>query len=47
MPESLKEHPGGGKEKALEAPADLYKPIFSSLGPMGHVNLLLDVKVTS
>jgi hypothetical protein len=31
----------------MEAPADLYEPTFSSLGPIGHANLLLDVKVGS
>jgi hypothetical protein len=31
--------------KAMEAPTDLYEPTISSLGPIGHVNLLLDVKV--
>jgi hypothetical protein len=41
-----KEHPGGEK-KALKAPTDLYEPTISSLGPTGHVNLLLDVKVIS
>jgi hypothetical protein len=43
---SQKEHLGG-KKKAVEAPIDLYEPIFSSLGPIGLVNLLLDAKVTS
>jgi hypothetical protein len=37
----------GGKKKALEAPINLYKLTFSSLGPTSHVNLLLDVKVIS
>jgi hypothetical protein len=46
MPGSRKEHPGG-KKKALEAPTNLYEPTFSSLGPTGHVNLLLDIKVIS
>jgi hypothetical protein len=45
-PGCQKEHLGG-KKKAMEAPTDLYEPIFSSLGPAGHVNLLLDVKVIS
>jgi hypothetical protein len=36
-----------GKKKALEAPTNLYEPTFSSLGPTGHVNLLLDIKVIS
>jgi hypothetical protein len=31
----------------MEAPTDLDEPTFSSLGPSGHVNLLLDVKVIS
>jgi hypothetical protein len=34
-------------ENAIEAPTDLYKLTISSLGPTGHVNLLLDVKVIS
>jgi hypothetical protein len=41
-----KEHPGG-KKKSMEAIIDLYEPTFSSMGPTGHVNLLLDVKVIS
>jgi hypothetical protein len=44
--ESRKEHPGG-KKKAMEAPTDLYKLAFSSLGSIDHVNLFLDVKVIS
>jgi hypothetical protein len=43
---SRKEYPGG-KKKAMEAPTDLYKLTFLSLGPTGLVNLLLDVKVIS
>jgi hypothetical protein len=31
----------------MDALTDLYEPTFSSLGPTGHVNLLLDVKVIS
>jgi hypothetical protein len=31
----------------MEVPIDLYKSTISSLGPTGHVNLLLDVKVIS
>jgi hypothetical protein len=31
----------------MKAPINLYEPTFSSLGPIGHVNLLLDVKVIS
>jgi hypothetical protein len=46
MLESQKEHPGGNK-KDVEAPTDLYKLTFSSLGPTDYVNLLLDVKVIS
>jgi hypothetical protein len=46
MPGSQKEHLGG-KEKAMEAPTNLYDLTFSSLVPTGHVNLLLDVKVIS
>jgi hypothetical protein len=45
-PESQKEHLGG-KKKAMEAPTDLYESTFSSLGPTGHVNVLLDIKVIS
>jgi hypothetical protein len=30
-----------------KSPTDLYEPTFSSLGPTGHVNLLLGVKVIS
>jgi hypothetical protein len=41
-----KEHMGG-KKKAMEAPTDLYELTFSSLGPTGYVNLLMDVKVIS
>jgi hypothetical protein len=29
----------------MEAPTNLDELIFSSMGPTGHVNLLLDVKV--
>jgi hypothetical protein len=43
---SRKEHPGD-KKKAMKAPTDLYEPTFLSLGPTGHVNLLLYVKVIS
>jgi hypothetical protein len=32
---------------ALEAPTDLYKLTISMLGPTGHVNLFLDVKIIS
>jgi hypothetical protein len=46
MPGRQKEHPGG-KKKAIEAPTDLYELTFLSLGPTGHVNLLLDVKAIS
>jgi hypothetical protein len=46
MPKSQKEHPGG-KKKAMETPTNLYEPTISSLGPTGHVNLLLDVKIIS
>jgi hypothetical protein len=46
MPGSQKEHLGG-KKKAMEALANLYKPTFYCLGPTCHVNLLLDVKVIS
>jgi hypothetical protein len=35
------------KKKALESPTDLYELTFSNLGPIGHVNLLLDVKIIS
>jgi hypothetical protein len=31
----------------MEAPTDLNELTFSSLGPIGHVNPLLDVKVIS
>jgi hypothetical protein len=31
----------------MDAPADLYKLTFSSMGLTGHVNLFLDVKVIS
>jgi hypothetical protein len=31
----------------MEVPIDLYEPTISSMGPTGHVNLLLDVKVIS
>jgi hypothetical protein len=31
----------------MEAPTDLDELTFSSLGPSGHVNLFLDVKVIS
>jgi hypothetical protein len=34
-------------ENTMETPTDLYEPTISCLGPIGHVNLLLDVKVTS
>jgi hypothetical protein len=37
----------GTNENAMEAPTDLYKSTFSSLGPTGHVNVLLNVKVVS
>jgi hypothetical protein len=43
-PPQWQEHPGTN-ENAMEAPTDLYEPTFSSLGPTGHVNLLLNVKV--
>jgi hypothetical protein len=45
-PGSRREHPGAQK-KAMEAPTDLYELTISSLGPIGHVNLLMDVKVIS
>jgi hypothetical protein len=31
----------------MEAPTDLYEPTISSLGPTGHINLLLNAKVIS
>jgi hypothetical protein len=31
----------------METTTDLNEPTFYSLGPTGHVNLLLDVKVIS
>jgi hypothetical protein len=31
----------------MEAPTDHDEPTFYSLGPTGHVNILLDVKVIS
>jgi hypothetical protein len=31
----------------MEAPPDLYELTISSLGPTGHANLLIDVKVIS
>jgi hypothetical protein len=31
----------------MEVPTNLYESIISRLGPTGHVNLLLDVKVIS
>jgi hypothetical protein len=46
MPGSRKEHPGG-KNKALVAPTNLYELAFSNLGPTGHVNLLLNIKIIS
>jgi hypothetical protein len=46
MLESRKEH-SRGKKKAMKSPMDPYELTFSSLGPIGHVNLLLDVKVIS
>jgi hypothetical protein len=46
MSRSRKEH-SGGKKKALEAPTNHYELTLSSLGPTGHVNLLLDVNVIS
>jgi hypothetical protein len=44
MPGSQREHPGAEK-KAMEAPTDLYESSISSLGPTGHVNVLMDMKV--
>jgi hypothetical protein len=41
------EENSGTDENTMEAPIDLYEPTISSLGPTGHVNLLLDVKVIS
>jgi hypothetical protein len=46
MPGSQREHPRAQK-KAMEAPTDLYELTISSLGPTGHVNLLMNVKVIS
>jgi hypothetical protein len=53
MPESQKEHPESRK-KTIELtrtpwkpPTDLYEPTISSLGPIGHVNPFLDVKLIS
>jgi hypothetical protein len=37
----------GTDANAMEAPTNLYELTISSLGPTGHVNLLLDVKVNS
>jgi hypothetical protein len=31
----------------MEAPTNLDEPTFSSMGPTGHVNLILNVKVIS
>jgi hypothetical protein len=45
-PPQRQEHPGTN-ENAMEALTDLYEPTVSSLGPTSHVNLLLNVKVTS
>jgi hypothetical protein len=45
-PPQRQEH-SGIDENTKEAPTDLYEPTFSSLGPTGHVNLLLDVKIIS
>jgi hypothetical protein len=44
-----KRHEEGSRtnENSMEAPTDLYKPTISSLGPTGHVNFLLDLKVIS
>jgi hypothetical protein len=46
MPKSKEEHPGAQKND-MEAPTDLNEPTFSSMGPTGHVNLFLDVKIIS
>jgi hypothetical protein len=53
MPRSQREYKGG-KKKALELtrtawkpPINLYKPTISSLGPTGHVNPFMDVKIIS
>jgi hypothetical protein len=45
-PSWWQEHPGTN-ENAMEALTDLNESTFSSLGPTGHVNLLLDVKIIS
>jgi hypothetical protein len=45
-PPRWQEHPGTN-ENAMEALTNLYVLTFSSLGPTGHVNLLLNVKVAS
>jgi hypothetical protein len=46
MPESQEEHPGAQKND-METLTDLNEPTYYSLGPTGHINLLLDVKVIS
>jgi hypothetical protein len=43
-PPQWQEHPGTN-ENTMEAPTDLDEPTLSSMGPTGHINLLLDVKV--
>jgi hypothetical protein len=45
-PPQCQEH-SGAKKNSLEALSNLYELTFSSLGPTGHVNFLLNVKVIS
>jgi hypothetical protein len=41
------EEDSGTDGNIMEVPTDLYEPTILSLGPTGHVNLLLDVKIIS
>jgi hypothetical protein len=45
-PGSQEEHPRAEKIP-MEDPSDLYELTFSSLGPTGNVNILLDGKIIS
>jgi hypothetical protein len=44
---SQRQEDSGTDGNAMEAPTDLYKLTISCLGPIGHVNVLRDVKVIS
>jgi hypothetical protein len=46
MLRSQEEHPRAQKN-IMKVPTNLNEPTFSSMGPIGHVNLLLDVKIIS